>query len=285
MSNQQKQAGMDPKIAEVWKLFKETDRNMKETDRKMKENTIQIDKLRQFLKESSERREQDIKSMKETSQETDRQMKETAIQMKETDRAIKEMSQETDRQMKETDRAIKEMSQETDRKMQETAEQMREMSQETDRRMRETDRRMKELNKLFIGQWGKLMEVLVDGDLVKLLQQKNIQVTQTTTNTKGTHKGKYWEFDIIAKNGEEVVIVEVKTTLSVQDVNDFIDKVKTITPHLSECKDKKVYGAMAYLKSNGSSHIYAEKQGLFVIRAVGSSASIVNTKSFKPKVF
>ncbi len=48
--------------------------------------------------------------------------------------------------------------------------------QETDRQMQETARRIRELNELFNGQWGKLMESLVEGDLVKLLQQRGIAV-------------------------------------------------------------------------------------------------------------
>ena len=50
-------------------------------------------------------------------------------------------------------------------------------------------------------------------------------------------------------------------------------------------RDKKVYGAVAYLKAKGGSKSYAEEQKLFVIRAVGSSASITNAKDFKPRSF
>ena len=55
----------------------------------------------------------------------------------------------------------------------------------------------------------------------------------------------------------------------------------------------KVYGAGAYLRSESSAvffaerpaRLFAEKQGLFVIRATGAGASLVNAKDFKPKVF
>ena len=35
---------------------------------------------------------------------------------------------------------------------------------------KETDRRLRKLNELFSGQWGKLMEALVEGDLSTLLK-------------------------------------------------------------------------------------------------------------------
>ena len=68
-------------------------------------------------------------------------------------------------------------------------------------------------------------------------------------------------------------------------MKDFIGKLKKFKKWRPEYKDKKVYGAVAYLKANGSSDIYAEKQKLFVIKAAGSSSSITNAKNFKPKVF
>ena len=157
--------------------------------------------------------------------------------------------------------------------------------QEADRRFKETDKRLKKLDELFTGQWGKLIESLVEGDLVRLLNQKGIKVEATTTHLEGEYKGQRGEIDIIAINGQEVVVVEVKTTLRTADVDHFIKQLKIFKNWRTEYKDKTVYGAVAYLKKNDGADIYAEKQGLFVIKATGSSASITNKKSFKPKAF
>ena len=211
-----------------------------------------------------------LREVSEGQKETDRQMKETDRQMKETDRQMKE----TDRQIKETDRIIKENAKATDQKFQETAEQMK-----------GTDRRLKALDKLYNGQWGKLMESLVEGDLVKMLKERGIDVRQTSRNLKNEGGERNWEFDLLAVNGDEVVVVEVKTMLKVRDVDHFLNKLGDFKELVSYHKDKKVYGAVAYLKADQSSNIYAEKQGLFVIRATGSSAKIVNDEGFKAKKF
>ena len=181
---------------------------------------------------------------------------------------------------------------ETDRKMQETSQQMKEtdlmlkqMSKDTDRKIKETDRRIKKLDELFTGQWGKLMESLVEGDLKKLLQNKGINIQDVTCNTKGTYKGKHWEVDIIATNGSEIVLVEVKTTLTVSHVRDFLKKLKVFSDWKEEYRGYKIYGSVAYLRESQSSTMYAQREGLYVIRATGSSASIINEDSFKPKVF
>ena len=189
-------------------------------------------------------------------------------------REVSENQQETDRQMKETDR-----------KMQETDRIIKENARETDRQMKETDRRLKELNKLFTGQWGKLMESLVEGELVNLLKEKGIEVGHTATNLKDNTGERRWEVDILAVNGDEVVAVEVKTTLNVEYVDKFVDFLKDFKTLLREHRDKKVYGAVAYLRADQSSDIYAEKQGLYVIRATGNSAKIINGKGFRARKF
>ena len=174
---------------------------------------------------------------------------------------------------------------ENERRIKETGLQMK----ETDRQIKENDRKMnrriKALDELFNGQWGKLMESLVEGDLIKLLRERKIKVEATLTNLKGRCNGERTEFDIVAINGEEVVVVEVKTTLGIGDVKYFIKKLERFKEWRSEFRDKKIYGAVAYLKANSNSDVYAERQKLFVIRATGSSASITNAKNFKPKIF
>ena len=164
---------------------------------------------------------------------------------------------------------------------QETARRM----QETDRQMQETARRIRELNELFNGQWGKLMESLVEGDLVKLLQRRGIAVHHTVTNPRQNYGERRWEFDIVAVNGEEVVVVEGKTSLRVPDVDRFIGRLHEFPELMPEYAGRRIYGAAAYLKAYQESDVRAERLGLFVIRATGSSASITNREEFTPRTF
>ena len=178
-------------------------------------------------------------------------------------------------------REVSESQRETDRRMQETDRRM----QETDRRMQETARRMRELNELFTGQWGKLMESLVEGDLVELLRRRCIAVQHTITNPRQNYGERRWEFDLVAVDGAEVVVVQVKTTLRVPDIDRFIVRLNEFPELMPEYADRRIYGAAAYLKAYQESDVYAERQGLFVIRATGSSASITNRTDFTPRVF
>jgi len=182
------------------------------------------------------------------------------------------MFQETDKKFQETDRKF----QETDKKFQETEKLIRDLSLKTDKKLRK-------LEDLFIGQWGKLMESLVDGNLTRLLQERGIDIQTTSQRVKSFYKGKQIEIDIVAKNGMDVVVVEVKTTLKVEHVKDFIKELKIFKKAFPEYKDKNVFGAMAFLRVEEEADKYAYKQGLFVIKAAVESARIVNDKKFKPK--
>ena len=170
------------------------------------------------------------------------------------------------------------MFQETGKKFQETDKILTEKFQETDKKIRE-------LSALFTSQWGKLVESLVKGDLIRLLNEKGIEVNNTMERVSGNVDGENFEYDIIAENGNEVVIVEVKTTLRVEDVNDFHRKVWKAKRYLPRYKDNVIYGAIAFITAEGSSDKMAEKMGFFVIRATGNSSSIINSKDFKPKAF
>ncbi|MDE0151316.1 MAG: hypothetical protein OXK80_02310 [Bdellovibrionales bacterium] len=169
---------------------------------------------------------------------------------------------------------------------------------ETDRKMQEmsekTDLKINKLSGEFDRKWGRLIEALVEGNLIKLFNERNIPVGETSERVRGLKNakdknGKIYEgrceLDVVAKNGQEIVAVEVKTSLSSKDVDNFLYKLKHLTCFFPSYKGNKIYGAMAYLTINQSADVYARKQGLFTIKVVGESATITNNKHFKPQIF
>ena len=173
-------------------------------------------------------------------------------------------------------------------------QEMAEMRAESRAREKRIDREFRKAKELFTGKWGMLVESLIEGNLVKQLNKRNIQVHDTdkrvhgcilTTDSQGRKQQKKCEIDIIAQNGKEVVAVEVKTSLNKKDVDKFLETLKLFTQYWPGYKDNTVYGAVAYLRVQSGAEVYAEKKGLFVIRATGDSSSIVNRPNFKPKSF
>ena len=195
---------------------------------------------------------------------------------------LRESQKETGKQLRE----IGKQQKETDKQQKENAKQQK----ETDKQVKETAKQLKKTHKEFNSNWGRLVESLVRGDLVKLLNARGIDVTGTYPNVRvsyvedsGGRREK--EFDVVVRNGEEVVAVEVKTTLKPKDVKKFMQSMKVFTRFFPDHVTKRVYGAVAYIRCDSEADLYAERQGLYVIRATGDSASIVNAEEFRPRSF
>ena len=215
-------------------------------------------------------------------------IKRLGASQEETDRLIQKMAIEAEKDRKEAEKAREkaEMAREKDREEdKQFMRKFREVQEDTWNLFKETDRQMKKTDSYFQSQWGKLMETLVDGELVRHLNQRNIEVTGTTGRSKRVWNGKQYEFDNIVINGDEVVVVEVKTTLGPEEVKHFLSKLKDFKHVAHEYKDKIIYGLVAYLQVDSEADKYAERQGLFVVRATGNSSSLLNAENFIPKKF
>ena len=167
----------------------------------------------------------------------------------------------------------------------EAAKRDQERRDELNEALRDSRRRTNKLDELFTSQWGKLVEALVDGKVVELFNERGIEFEQTSQRCEGVYEGKTQEIDILAINGAEIVAVEVKTTLRPEDIGIFENKLKVLKLWMRQYADKKIYAAVAYIRADAGSAKLAAKRGLFVIRAVGESARIINSPNFKPRSF
>ena len=113
---------------------------------------------------------------------------------------------ETDAKFKETEKILNHKFSETLAMMKETDAKFK----ETDAKFKETDKKIKEANELFTSQWGKLIESLVEGDLINLLRQKGIDVHDTSQRRKGNHNGENYEFDIVNVSDTRIEMIKLK---------------------------------------------------------------------------
>ncbi len=200
-------------------------------------------------------------------------------EIRESLKETRELSQEDRKRFKENQQEMIRMSKETDKQFKENQQEMIRMS-------KETDKKINKLSGLFSNQWGKLMEALVEPSCLKLFKARNIDVTRSYKNIKIQNKNIDAEFDIVLANGEEVVVVEVKTDMSVDKVKYFMEKLSQFKTYMPEYADKKVYGAVAGIKYSEQSDKYAYRQGLFILRNSGDYIlEIANPENFNPKLF
>ncbi len=246
-----------PTPDEIWKILKEVSLNQKETDRRMQE---------------TDRR------MQESKAETDRLIRESKA---ETDRLIRENKQEADRRKQEADCR----KQETDRRIKENDQLIRESKAETERQIKENRLFIKQIDSRWGNQWGILVEAMTEGSLIQVFKDRGIDVQRTVTNHRGAYQKVEREFDVIAIDGRELVVVEAKSHFIQENVDYFLKTLKDFKKYCPEFSPWVVYGGIACLRKNKKLFAYAEKKGLFVLRVQGKNAIMLNKKSFKPEVF
>ena len=205
--------------------------------------------------------------------------------MEEIQLVIKELAEEN----KKTEAALQELAREskkTEAAQQKTEAALQDLKKFAKEISADNKRRGDKLEKLFTGEWGKLVESLVKGGVIEMFNQRNIRINDIAREREKRVGDTTYEFDIIAVDGDEMVVVEVKSTLNLEDLDHFTEKMKMFRTIFGEYRDKKkIHGAVAYLKENRGAAKRAMAEGLWVIRATGDSSSIINPESFDPKLF
>jgi hypothetical protein len=164
--------------------------------------------------------------------------------------------------------------------------------QETDRELRKTareaDKRFQKLEKAIgdiAGKWGRFVEGMIVPGMVALFERRGIDIERLSQRVKVRKNGDEMEIDIMGVNGDYVVLVEVKSTLSPDDVTEFIEKLKKFRYFFPEYADRNVIGAVAGIVIDGGADKFAYRQGLFVIAQKGENVKFLNDRKFKPKEF
>ncbi len=158
--------------------------------------------------------------------------------------------------------------------------------EETDRQVKETSREVKEICKRVDGlssKWGRFVEGLLVPAVERLFKERGIPVEKVSQRIKIHKNGDTMEIDIMVINREYVVLIEVKSTLSVENINEHLEKLARFKSFFPEYADRKVIGAVAGIVIDEGADRYAYKSGLFVIGQSGETVKILNDKNFIPR--
>ena len=134
------------------------------------------------------------------------------------------------------------------------------------------------------GAQGDIAEDLFRRNIVKLLESKNISVKKLEHNLKGPNA----EFDLMAGNEKEIVIIEVKSRLRHSDIHDLIHRqIPLFKKYFGEdYKGCEIMGGMASMAVNPKLEKEVEKAGLFLFTQTKEGrASLANSPDFVPKSY
>ena len=251
-----------------------------------------IEELAQAQKRIAKENAEGMKELRKTQERTEKERRKG-------EKALREAQELTEKARREGEKALREAQEKTEKALRESQEKTEEALRELSKNLKESNQELtKNLNAAngnFNNKWGNFLENLVKGDLVKLLSKRNIKVDMVrsrlvASDSTGKEVG---EFDVVAMNGKEIVTVEVKTALTKEKIEKFINKLKMFKKYFSEHRDKVLYGGVAFLcepqdEEAESAAEYAEENGLFVILSPGGEGNVTtmsNSKDFKPKPF
>jgi hypothetical protein len=189
---------------------------------------------------------------------------------KETERCF----QETERRFQETERVLKEQSLETERIL-------KEQSLKTDRQITRLSQEIGNLG----GKWGRFVENMVAPACETLFLNRQIPVHQVSQRVRKRLDGKTLEIDVLVTNENHVLVVEVKSSLSVDDVKELIKNLTEFRQFFPEYNHKQLYGAVAGIEIEEGADKYAYRQGLFVLAQRGENVAILNDTEFQPQTW
>lgn len=176
-----------------------------------------------------------------------------------------------------------------------TREDIWEMFRETDRQFKETDRRFKESEKRLkevteninrLGsRLGDFVEESVRPAAVRLFRERGIDVHEVHQNVNSQRHNEGIEIDLLVVNDSDVIAIECKSNLSIDDVNEHLQRLDKLKRLLPSYANKQVMGAVSGMVIPDNVARYAYRQGLFVIAQSGEAMMIKNDDRFQAKIW
>jgi hypothetical protein len=190
-------------------------------------------------------------------------------------------AEEFDRRLRESDRRIEQARLESDRRIEQA-------KLESDRTIAELKRTVEQTNRAvnsLTTRWGRFVEELVQPAVLRLFQEKGIDIKEIYPRARVKRQGIAMEIDILAVDDTDVVLVECKSRLSKDDVDEFLEKLTRFKIAFPHYKNYQAYGAVAGIEIDESIDRYAYNKGLFVIKPSGDTVEIINDENFRPRTW
>ncbi len=149
-----------------------------------------------------------------------------------------------------------------------------------------------ELDKMFRKAFGGLSQLfvrMVISKIIRLCKERGIMIKTSVQKAKAfLNDQEYYEIDLLLIGDDFAVAVDIKSSLSVEDVKEHLerlDKIKKVAPRRIDLSNISLFGAVAGMIIEEGADRFAYKKGLFVLRQKGNIVEIANDEKFKPKIW
>jgi hypothetical protein len=142
--------------------------------------------------------------------------------------------------------------------------------EETARQMKETNKKISELG----GRFGEMVEYMVMPNLLAKFAELGFEF-ETAYHSKvikDTKNKIFTEVDITLENGDKVMIVEVKTKPTIDDIKYHLERMVKVRAYADLHNDKRKFlGAIAGMVINDNEREFALKSGFYLIEPSGET--------------
>ena len=173
---------------------------------------------------------------------------------------------------------------ETDLKFKETDKQIQEMVREAKATSKEVKAVTTSVGRLG-NRLGEFVEEAVRPAAVRLFQQCGIDVHEVQQNISVKRDGEALEIDLLVVNDLDTVAIECKSNLSIDDINEHLERLAKIKRMIPRYKAHRILGAVAGMVIPDNVAAYAIKKGLYVIAQNGGHLDLANPEVFVPKAW
>ena len=170
---------------------------------------------------------------------------------------------------------------ETDRILKELSAEIKETQKITAREIKAVNTSIGRLS----NRLGEFVEEAVRPSAVRLFRERGIDVHEVHQNVTSDREGFAFEIDLLVVNNQDVVTIECKSNLSIDDVNEHLERLEKIKRFLPDHVNKRISGAVAGMVIPANVATYAIKKGLYVIGQNGEHLELRNEKSFAAKTW
>ena len=196
--------------------------------------------------------------------------------------ALMESRQQMEESRQQMDQRMEESRQQTDQRIEESRRKMDESWERIEKSMAEMNKNIGGLGNSF----GLFIETMFSTEILRKFDELGFQF-----NTRANHKRFYEagkiiaEIDSVLENGDYVMLVEVKTTLSNEYIEDHLERIALIRKYMDARGDRrKLVGAVAGGVVPESVLNYAHKKGLYVLVQTGDAVAVADMpQSFKAR--
>jgi flagellar biosynthesis GTPase FlhF len=230
---------------DVWATIERNEKAHEEFRKTFERGLKEIQEAREReLKEREEARERELKEREEA---RERELKENREAREKSDKKFEKLKAETWKAIKENQRAAKEMQ-----------------------------RNIGGLNNTL----GSLVEHIMTPSLPGKFKEFGFTFETITTVKWSVGDSIYAEIDGLVENGEEAMVVEVKTKLRRGDIDEHLERMGRVRAWANRHGDKRNFlGAMAAAIADESTKNYALEKGFFLIQPAGKDVKVTQPDS------